>query len=164
MKNYLVNKGCPLHDLKRIYKRKGMKVLLTLYLLASFTTDQRPADLIIGPINFPVNDFYPTPIQCLLCFKCQLFDNTSVNCKGRTKCMYWSESHPLTDCGKQSMKCANCDSTVHTASYGGCPSLKKANAIEYIARNHSMSYQEAKKIYHNQTGGCKHQTVFSLCC
>ena len=85
---YLIDAQCPLHSLKRLYKRSGKELLPTMYIKVCFTESARPADIKIGPIIFKVNDYRPNPVQC---YKCQLFGHTAANCKGKDKCLYCSK-------------------------------------------------------------------------
>lgn len=146
MKVYLQDRNVPVDNIQRLYKRQGKTLTATQYLKLDFTIPNRPNEIRLGYINYPVSDYKPPPLQC---FKCQRFGHTATGCHSKERCLYCGEGHHLKDCTKQTKKCANCGSTDHLANYGGCPYLKKAKAIEHLAQKECITYIDAKAKLHS---------------
>ena len=158
MKALLLSKNVPLTSIQRLYKRKGKDLVPTQYIKIDFSTSNRPTEIKIGFMNFPVSDYKPNPLQC---FKCQRFGHTSTACRSKERCLFCGENHAFKDCNKESKKCANCGSTDHIANYGGCKSMKNAKAIEHLAQKESLTYMEAKdRLFpsHTQSSGAVNAT------
>lgn len=66
------------------------------------------------------------------CKKCQRLGHASKNCHLQYRCVKCAQSHEPGACainlqdGREALKCANCGSTGHPASYKGCPFIKFA--------------------------------------
>ena len=66
------------------------------------------------------------------CKKCQRIGHASKNCHLQYRCVKCAQSHEPGACniklqdGRESLKCANCGSAGHPASYKGCPFMKFA--------------------------------------
>ncbi|XP_011304618.1 nucleic-acid-binding protein from mobile element jockey-like [Fopius arisanus] len=64
------------------------------------------------------------------CKKCQRFGHSSGNCSMSFRCVKCSLGHEPGNCSidknsdRNTLKCANCDSTGHPANYKGCPFYK----------------------------------------
>ena len=68
------------------------------------------------------------------CFRCQRFNHTFAGCNLAPRCVICADSHNRKDCPirtealgvKSKLKCANCGTSGHPASYRGCESYKAA--------------------------------------
>ena len=85
------------------------------------------------------------------CYNCQNFGHNASQCKYKSRCVVCGGSHSLNNCQSRSsdnvgdsslVVCANCKGN-HTANYGGCIYVKRAQQVEQLRSREKLSYRDA---------------------
>ena len=129
---------------ERIYKkRNGENIPTTAIKLSFHNTNSRPEHIYLGKQIFKVYPYVDRPIQC---YNCQGFHHTASNCFSKAKCVVCAGNHSLKSCKNHGqVLCANCGAA-HTASYAGCPMMKRATEVEHIKAKNNITQSEAIKV------------------
>ena len=121
---------------------KGKEKTPTKCMRLTFSGQVLPEYVNIGYQRFPVRLFIDRAWQC---FKCQDFGHNAADCKGKERCVVCSGPHRVANCPNKNTKspmCSNCKGA-HTASYGGCPFMKRAKEVEQVRARRKLSYRDA---------------------
>ena len=84
------------------------------------------------------------------CRNCQGLMHTSANCKLPYKCVKCADNHTPGQCpikdivDKDKLKCVNCESVGHPASYKGCPFIKFTQELRNERKNSDRASRLAK--------------------
>ena len=114
----------------RLYKGRGRNRMPTKCIKIGIPGQQLPEHIYVGYIRYQVKPYVEAPYQC---YRCQGFGHGAAMCTARLeKCVICAGNHRMSECPKEQIRCANCDSTEHTAGYGGCPKMVEARQIEKI--------------------------------
>ncbi|KAH3723765.1 hypothetical protein DPMN_049559 [Dreissena polymorpha] len=108
----------------------GFPRMVKITLLTSIPV---PNKILVKCTNIAL-DIRPCPVQPVRCFNCQGFGHIASrgNCPSATICCRCAGSTCQRRCTNKIRRCANCGG-LHSASYQGCPSYKKAVTIATFA-------------------------------
>lgn len=116
--------------------------------LVTFKEDALPQRVSLGFITYPVKPYDRPPFRC---FKCQRFGHVAAVCRGDQRCGKCGGQHDRRECDSNELKCCNCGGS-HMAGFRGCVHAVRAQQVEYIRRNESVSYAEAVKQLKESSG------------
>ena len=123
-----------------IYKIKsfvdGNLIPTSLHIL-SFNHFEIPKEVNVGFLNFKVDPYIPSPIQCKLCFS---LGHTKNYCKNQTICEVCSAAEYDSPCVK--IECVNCKHP-HRPNNKKCLAIKKRQNIIKIKTINNISFYEA---------------------
>ena len=123
-----------------IYKIKrfvdGNLIPTSLHIL-SFNHFEIPKEVKVGFLNFKVDPYIPSPIQCKLCFS---LGHTKNYCKNQTICEECSAAEHDSPCVK--IECVNCKHP-HRPNNKKCLAIKKRQNIIKIKTINNISFYEA---------------------
>ena len=118
------------------------KSKVPLFILTFFGT-KLPERIFLGYQSIPVDQYIPTPMICLNCYR---MGHSTKMCHARTKCRKCGAiDHSVASCTSNIEKCANCDGP-HQANDRRCPRYKQEAEICRVKANKNISFQEARRI------------------
>ncbi len=135
-------------QVKHIFSKRNGSLIPTNTFILTFNKSSLPKSIKAAYMHIPVEPFIPSPLRC---FQCQKFGHGQNSCSHKPVCARCSlEGHKDTDCPELQPKCVNCCGE-HPAYSRQCPEWNKQQSIVRIKTERSVSFNEAKHIYSQQS-------------
>lgn len=121
--------------------RDGVRMPSTA-VLVTFEEEELPVRVQLGFMSYLVKAYERPPLRC---FRCQRFGHIAAVCRGVRKCGKCGGGHDFKDCTSEEVKCGNCGGA-HRTAFRGCEYHERAQRIEKVRSEGSMSYAEAARV------------------
>jgi hypothetical protein len=142
----LKNPHLKITSVKRLLKGRGQAKTTSLCIQVTFQGTILPDHVLLGYQRYAVSLYIGNSWQC---YNCNGYGHNAKDCRYKSRCVLCSENHTIKECPKRNTnataKCSNCHGD-HTASYGGCPYMKKAKKVERVRAEQRLPYRDAVKV------------------